>query len=112
MHSIKFQSVSLPYGLVGHLYCPVEGRRHYSSMLASSGLLQEMQRFSNSPMTGTPMCLYGNRAYPLCAHLQGPVKGAALTQDQKNYNIAMNGARTTVEWVFGDNELEIRFGDN
>ena len=40
--------------------------------------------------------------YPLRAHLQGLFRGAALTQDQKNYNTAMNGARTAVEWVCGD----------
>ena len=50
---------------------------------ASSSLLQELQRFSNSPIAGTPMCLYGDPAYPLCAHIQGPFRGAALTQDQK-----------------------------
>ena len=62
VHSIKFQSVALPNGLIGHLYGPVEGRRHDSSMRASSGLLQELQKFSNSPITGTPMCLYGDLA--------------------------------------------------
>ncbi|XP_074611816.1 uncharacterized protein LOC141866231 [Acropora palmata] len=111
VHSIKFQSVALPNGLVGHLYGPVEGRRHDSSMLASSGLLQELQRFSNSPITGTPICLYGDPAYPLRAHLQGPFRGAALTQDQKNYNTAMNGARTAVEWVFGDIINYLKFLD-
>ena len=61
--SIKFPgSVALSNGRAGHLYGPVEGRRHDSSMLASSGLLQELQRFSNSPITGTPMCLYGDPA--------------------------------------------------
>ena len=83
VHSIKFQSDALLNGLVDHLYGPVEGRRHDSSMLASSGLLQELQRFSNSPITGTPMCLYGDPTYPLRAHLQGPFRGAALTQDKK-----------------------------
>ena len=34
--------------------------------------------------------------------MYGPFRGAALTQDKKNYNTAMNGARTAVEWVFGD----------
>lgn len=82
VHSIKFQSVALPNGH-GHLYGPVEGRRHDSSMLASSGLLQELQRFFNSLITGTPMCLYGDPAYPLRVHLQGPFRGAALAQDQK-----------------------------
>ena len=37
VHSIKFKSVALPNELVGHLYGPVGGRRHDSSMLASSG---------------------------------------------------------------------------
>ena len=57
VHSVKFQSVALPNGLVGHLYGPVEGRRHDSGMLASSGLLQDLQRFSNSKVTGLPMCV-------------------------------------------------------
>ena len=56
VHSIKFQSVALPNGLVGHLYGPVEGRGHDSNMLDSSGLLQQLQRFSNSPVTGLPLC--------------------------------------------------------
>ena len=46
IHSIKFQSVALPNGLVGHFYGPVEGKRHDSGMLASSGLLQDLQRFN------------------------------------------------------------------
>ena len=32
VHSVKFQSVALPNGLVGHLYGPVEGKRHDSGM--------------------------------------------------------------------------------
>ena len=51
VHPIKFQYVALPNGLVGCLYGPVEGRDDDSSLLASSGLLQELQRFSNSPIT-------------------------------------------------------------
>ena len=41
VHPIKFQSVALPNGLVGHLYGPVRGKRHDSGMLASSGRLQD-----------------------------------------------------------------------
>lgn len=42
-----------------------------------------------------------NRTPPpaLRAHMQGPLRGAALTQDEKDYNTAMNAARTAVEWV-------------
>ena len=48
------------------------------------------------------MCLYGDPAYPLRAHLQGPYRGAALTQDQEDYNRSMSSARVSVEWIFGD----------
>ena len=41
-------------------------------MPAPSGLLQDLQRFSNSPVTGLPMCVYGDPEYPVRAHLQGP----------------------------------------
>ena len=57
IHSIKFQSGGLPNLLVGHLYGSVEGKCHDSGMLTSSGLLQDLQRFSNSPVTGLPMCV-------------------------------------------------------
>ena len=62
LHCVKFQSVALPNGLVGHLYGPVEGKRHDSGMLALSGLLQDLQKFSNSPVTGLRMCVYGDAA--------------------------------------------------
>ena len=43
VHSIKFQSVVAPNGLIANLYGPVEGRRHDSSMLMMSGLLAQLQ---------------------------------------------------------------------
>ena len=93
----------MPNGLVGHLYGPVEGKRNDSGyMLASSELLQDLQRFSNSPVTGLPMCVCGDPAFPLRAHLQGPYKGAVLTLHQQEFNKSMSSARVSVEWVFND----------
>ena len=46
VHSLKFQSVALPNGLIANLYGPVEGKRHDSTMLAQSGLYQQLQQFS------------------------------------------------------------------
>ena len=66
VHSIKFQSVSLPNGLIGNLYGPVEGKCHDSGMLVSSGLLQDLQRFSNSPITGP--CVYTVTQSTLSVH--------------------------------------------
>ena len=102
VHSIKFQAVALPNGLVGNLFGPIEGRRHDSFMLAASGFLQDLQRFSNCPVTGRPLCVYGDPAYPIRAHLQRPYKGAVLTPAQQDFNTSMSTVRSSVEWIFGD----------
>ena len=39
IHSLKFQSVVAPNGLIANLFGPVEGRKHDSGMLADSNLL-------------------------------------------------------------------------
>ena len=93
--------MALPNRLVDHLYGRVEGKRHDSGMLASSGLLQDLQKFSNSPVTVLPICVYGDPAYPLRAHLQGPFKGAVLTLHQE-FDKSMSSARVSVEWVLND----------
>ena len=45
-------------------------------------------------------CIYGDPAYPLRAHLQAPFRGAALTQNQRDFNKDMSAVRVTVEWLF------------
>ena len=64
VHSIKFQSVVGPNGLIANLYGPVERKRHDSGLLADSGLLNDLSRYSFAP-DGTPLCIYGDPAYPL-----------------------------------------------
>ena len=61
VHAIKFQSVVAPNGLVANLYGPVEGKRHDSGMLAMSGLLDALQRYSVSPYSHT-LGIYGDLA--------------------------------------------------
>lgn len=101
VHGIKFQSVVAPNGLIASLFGPVEGRRHDSGMLVDSGLLQELSHYSFAP-DGTPLCVYGDPAYPLRVHLQGPFKGAHLTPAEQQFNKAMSQVRVSVEWLFGD----------
>lgn len=102
VHSIKFQSIVTPNGLIGNLFGPVEGRRHDAGMLADSGILGHLQQFSFSPRTGLPLCVYGDPAYPLRAHLQAPFRGNGLTPQEKNFNQSMSAVRVSVEWLFGD----------
>ena len=101
VHGIKFQSVVAPNGLITSPFGPVEGRRHDSGMLVDSGLLQELSYYWFAP-DRTPLRVYGDPAYPLRFHLQGPFKGAHLTPAEQQFNKAMSQVRVSVEWLFGD----------
>ncbi|XP_028410992.1 uncharacterized protein LOC114533621 [Dendronephthya gigantea] len=109
-HAIKFQSVSLPNGLIAHLYGPVEGKKHDASMLAQSGLLADLERFAFSE-AGQPMCIYGDPAYPLRVHLQAPFRNAVVTADMERFNKSMSSVRVSVEWLFGDIINRFKFMD-
>ena len=102
VHSLKFQSVVTPNGLIANLSGPYEGKKHDSGMLRESGLLTSLEEHSFSS-TGDILCIYGDPAYPLRPHLQAPFKAAVrLTEEQLAFNRAMSAARVSVEWVFGD----------
>ena len=88
VHAIKFQSIVLPHGLIGNLSRPYEGERHDSTMLQESGILPNLGRVAF--YDGGPLCIYGDPAYPLGIHLQGPFKAAHLTPEMVAYNKAMS----------------------
>ena len=78
-----------------------EGKKHDASMLTDSGLMRDLQQHAFSH-GGQPMCLYGDAAYPLRVHLQGPFRFGVLTDEMKAYNTVMSTVRSSVEWLFGD----------
>ena len=51
---------------------------------------------------GDPLCIFGDPAYHHRPQLQGPFKGARLTQKEKDWNSAMSSVRVSVEWIFKD----------
>ena len=67
-------------------------------MLARSGLLQMLERYSIA-RNGSILCIYGDSAYPLRSQLQRPFRSAHITPLQNEWNKAMS--RVSVEWVFG-----------
>ena len=79
----------------------LEGKRHDAGMLRESGLLQQLQEHCNAE-NGRPLCIYGDPAYPLRPHLQGPYQHNNLTEDEQAFNSAMSSVRVSVEWVFGE----------
>ena len=100
VHAIKFQSVVIPNGLTANLAGPYEGRRHDSTILQESGLLQNLRRVAHHD--GQPLCLYGDPAYPLNVHLQAPFPTRGITHEMEAYNKAMSAVRVSVEWMFGN----------
>ena len=85
--------------MIANLSGLYEGPRHDSTMLYESGLLQKLQQ--NAWHNGIPLCLYGDPAYPLKVHLQGPFQNVNLTAAQQAYNKDMSALRVSVEWIFG-----------
>ena len=70
-------------------------------MLADSKLLDQLERIAFST-AGRPLCLYGDPAYPLRVHLQGPYKHAVLTPLQEAVKTSMSSVRESVDWLFRD----------
>ena len=101
-HSIRYQGVMCPDGIIEHLFGPVEGRRGDGHLLTESKLIPEMRRIHEE--TGVAYCVYGDPAYRLgtyvqCAFSRSP--GARLPVGHAEYNVLMNSNRVVVEWGFG-----------
>ena len=81
----------------------MEGKRHDSAMLAQYDILNELQQCSFNTQ-GDVLCIYGDPAYPLRPQLQGPFKGAVITEQQQQWikSVYMSQVRIAVEWLFGD----------
>ena len=101
VHSLKFQSVVTPNGMIANLFGPLEGKRHDCAMLAISGILPKLQEHSFAP-NGDPLCIFGDAAYPLQIHMQRPFRGAVLTPNEREFNKSMSRVRVSVEWLFGE----------
>ncbi|XP_028416835.1 uncharacterized protein LOC114541044 [Dendronephthya gigantea] len=87
-HALKYQSVVVPSGLIVHMFGPMEGKRHDARIFVESGLYQQLEAYSFDA-TGKPLCIYGDGAYPVTQHVQGPFKGPHLTMEQQAFNISI-----------------------
>ena len=95
------------------VFTVTEGRAHDAGMLGDSHLLDDLETHAYSPV-GQVMCLYGDPAYPVRAHLQAPFRPGAvrrLTPAMELYNTRMSKVRTSVEWIFGDVINSFKFLD-
>ncbi len=75
---------------------------HDARMLGEPGLYDDLSQYVFSTDGNTPMCLYGDPAYPLIVHLQAPFPKDNITEEMTYYNKSMSKVRVSVEWLFGD----------
>ena len=100
-HSVKWQGIMLPNGIMPMPFGPVNGRRNDGFMVQKSGIEQIMRR-ANRTLDRT-YCLYGDAAYGSSNVLQGPFKESEgpLTPAEEQFNAAMSAMRVPNEWGFG-----------
>ena len=98
IHSLKYQAVMCPDGMMPHFFGPIEGRRHDSALYYLSGLDQQLPGILDA--NNQSMCIYGDSAYALRRYLVTPFKGANISQIQHNFNKNMASVRVAVEWGF------------
>ncbi|XP_021953483.1 uncharacterized protein LOC110850356 isoform X1 [Folsomia candida] len=102
-HTLKYQSIMLPNGIIGRLDGPFNGRRHDSAILGLSGLIEELERkFVQND--GSWYTLYGDPGYANQKFIKIGYKNNSrnpLTIQQKNFNRDMSALRVHVEYGFG-----------
>jgi hypothetical protein len=97
IHSIKFQSIIAPCGLIVSLYGPVEGRRHDITLYRHSKVEEKLEDLYEQ----YDVCIYGDPAYVLRPWLITPHKGGNISASQAQFNKEMSQVRLAVEWGFG-----------
>lgn len=60
---------------------------------------------------GHPLCLYGDPAFALNAHLQGPFRNIILAPQMMAFNKCLSEVRLSIEWLFGGIAYYFKFMD-
>ena len=102
IHSLKYQAINTPDGIIRHLAGPYPGSRHDQFMLRESGILDWIAQFPVQQGTNWPHVIYADLGYsvvPGC--IEVPFHDEAINVMHAAYNHAMSSARISVEWTFG-----------
>jgi nuclease HARBI1 len=106
-HCLKFQALSLPNGLFGHLFGPLEGRRNDSYVADESGIFEKARQFAlregtdeNTPIGDRYYQIFGDPAYGVSPVLMSPFTGEK-TEAEQLWNNKMSSVRISVEHSFG-----------
>jgi hypothetical protein len=96
-HSLKYQSLTTPDGLISHFFGPFPGSKHDMSMYDTSGLEEIMTEHLDN------FLVFGDQGYTnRRGHLRCPNSGLPefLEDDELEFNRSMLEPRLSVEWGF------------
>jgi hypothetical protein len=92
VHSLKFQCISLPNGIIIQLDGPWSGKTHDARILRESNFNQ----ISDLLESNNRYIIYGDPAYGIQKYIISPFKGTNLTEEQKYFNSRMSGSRVGI----------------
>lgn len=101
-HSLKYQAINTPDGIIRHLAGPYPGSRHDQFMLKESRILEWIGLFPPQANTGWPHVIYADCGYSTVpGKIEVPFADEAVNPVHAGYNNAMTTVRISVEWAFG-----------
>ena len=96
-HCLNYQGLTTPDGLFASVFGPIEGRRHDSTILSISQVLDVLK--GDRAFEGT--FIYGDPAYGCSDRVCSPFPNAAPGSREAQFNSGMSSVREAVEWSFG-----------
>jgi hypothetical protein len=96
-HCFNWQSIQAPVGIIVSLFGPVEGRKHDSTLLSLSGVLDVMAEDAQGTFAGK--LIYGDPAYGCSTFVCCPATSPCAPSVE--FNCRMSSLREGVEWGFG-----------
>ena len=100
-HALKFQSLCLANGMIGHFYGPECGGVHDSTMMGRSQLLHQFESCCGAPNQPNHYYMFGDPAYAMCDYIIKPFGGSRTSKRTRRFNAKMAKVCIMVEWSFG-----------
>src|SRR5260370_10773793 len=103
-HTIKFQAIVTPDGMISHLGGPFEGKLGDWSACLESGIVDRLRVVNEGVAEGTELLVYGDPAYTSSYGVMGPFitrPNRPLTAAERELNTALGKLRQSVEYGFG-----------
>ena len=101
VHSLKYQAINTPDGIIRHMAGPYPGSRHDMFALHQSEVLQNWILKFPRTADDVPHVIYADAGYSSVPGIETPYADGDFDFQHEAYNQAMAAARISVEWEFG-----------